>query len=69
MSKQFEMTHEIYLGEPTRFSEETAPSWLTSENTVPGSTTDDRWFWKDHVLTLPVGGIVQTDFHTIKRVA
>ena len=29
---------------------------------------DNRWFWKDHVLTLKVGESVNTDFRRITRV-
>lgn len=54
-------------GESKIFSECNAPKLLTSENTIVGSTYDNRWFWIDHVLTLPIGGIVQTDFQTITR--
>ena len=50
------------------FSEETAPDWLTSRNTIKGSTMDMRWFWNDHVLTLEVGKKVKTDFRTITRI-
>lgn len=54
--------------EPMHFTEESAPEWLTSENTVKGSTMDDRWFWQEHVLTLEVGEHVDTDFTSIKRI-
>lgn len=50
------------------FSEATAPDWLTSRNTVRGSTMDNRWFWVDHVLTLQVGESVDTDFQKITRI-
>lgn len=67
---QFEMTHDVFTdSEPVRFTEHDAPKWLTSEHQIPGSTMDNRWFWKGHVLTLAVGGTVQTDFRTIKRLA
>lgn len=66
--KQFEATHDVFKT-VLSFTEETAPDWLTSCNTVPGSTMDNRWFWNDHVLTLGVGGTVGTDFHIIRRVA
>lgn len=66
--KRFRKTHRI-LKSQSEFDEETAPTWLTSLNTVVGSTMDMRWFWRDHVLTLPVGGKVDTDFHTIERIA
>lgn len=50
------------------FTEENAPKWLTSEDTVKGSTMDYRWFWNDYVLTLKVGETINTDFRTIKRI-
>ena len=50
------------------FSEATAPDWLTSKNTVKGSTMDNRWFWESHVLTLGIGESVETDFSTIERI-
>jgi len=53
---------------PDVFTEETAPKWLTSENTVKGSTMDTRWFWNDHILTLKVGESKDTDFQRITRV-
>lgn len=49
------------------FTEETAPDWLTSCNTVKGSTMDNRWFWEERVLALEVGESVQTDFSKITR--
>lgn len=65
--KKFEMTHKI--SRTTKwFSEEDAPDWLTSRNTVKGSTMDSRWFWEDHVLKLDVGETIETDFQRIKRV-
>lgn len=64
----FKMTHRIFKKtQPEIFTEKTAPDWLTSA-TTPGSTMDCRWFWNEHVLTLPVGGIVKTDFRIIKRI-
>ena len=50
------------------FTEDSAPDWLTSKNTVAGSTMDDRWFWNDHVLTLKVDESVDTDFQNIARI-
>jgi hypothetical protein len=67
--KQFRMTHRFMNTPPEEFDEETAPDWLTSRNSIPGSTMDGRWFWHDHVLTLPVGGSVKTDFRTIIHIA
>lgn len=67
--KKFEMTMTDSPKEKAEFfTEDDAPKWLTSEDSVKGSTMDNRWFWNDHVLTLPVGGIVKTDFRTIKRI-
>lgn len=57
----------LYAGTPKEFSETDAPDWLTSKNTVRGSTMDMRWFWEDHVLKLPVGGVVLTEFQKIQR--
>jgi hypothetical protein len=62
------MQSTILKGDPTVFSEATAPDWLTSRNTVRGSTMDHRWFWDDHVLTLQVGESISTDFQTITRI-
>jgi len=64
---KFRMTHNVF-GSVKEFDENTAPDWLTSKNTVKGSTMDYRWFWKDCVLTLPVGGKTQTDFRDIERI-
>lgn len=50
------------------FDEETAPDWLTSKNTIPGSTADMRWFWTDHVLKLEVGQHLDTSFKRITRI-
>ena len=66
---QFEMTHKISPGEPVKFTEATAPDWLTSVNTQAGSTMDTRWFWQKRVLTLPIGGSIDTDFRRITRTA
>lgn len=66
--KQFETTSLVFDKEPEAFSESDAPAWLTSANTVKGSTMDERWFWNDHILTLRVGESVETDFNRIKRV-
>ena len=70
--KKFSMTHmldDTTGNPPTEFTETNAPDWLTSETTVPGSTMDMRWFWKDYVLTLEVGKSIDTDFRTITRIA
>lgn len=67
--KKFEMTHRHFTERsPETFTEETAPDWLTSKNTVPGSTMDNRWFWDDHVMRLSVGGSVDTEFRIITRI-
>ena len=63
----FYMVHKYFGGEITVFTEKDAPEWLTSENTIKGSTMDSRWFWKEHVLTLPVGRSIDTGFNTITR--
>lgn len=52
----------------TEFTEHDAPDWLTSKNTVPGSTMDMRWFWNDHVLKMEVGDVIYTDFQEITRI-
>lgn len=65
---RFEMRHNFFKGELELFSELDAPDWLTSVKTIPGSTMDGRWFWKNHVLTLKVGQSVATDFRTVTRV-
>lgn len=64
---KWKIKHEFF-GEPAFFTEDTAPKWLTSENTVPGSTMDNRWFWEDHVKKMKVGESIYTDFHTITRI-
>ena len=65
----FELKSLTFKRDPIRtFTESTAPDWLTSANQVKGSTMDDSWFWKDHVLTLEVGQSVETDFSKITRI-
>jgi hypothetical protein len=66
---RFEMRHKVHKDSYETFSDLDAPEWLTSTNTVKGSTMDHRWFWNKHVLTLDVGASVETDFHVIKRIA
>lgn len=67
---KFAMKHAVFKDAiPVEFFEDDAPDWLTSVNTVEGSTMDERWFWKDYVLTLEVGQSVDTDFQQITRVA
>lgn len=58
----------IYFGTKQVFDENTAPDWLTSKNTIPGSTMDARWFWVGYVLTLEVGKMVKTDFQRITSI-
>lgn len=66
---KFKMTHNFFKHSPTEyFSEHDAPDWLTSKNTVPGSTMDNRWFWNKHILTLGVGETAETEFKTITRI-
>lgn len=66
--KTFKKAHEIF-GTEEIFTEETAPAWLTSCDTINGSTADGRWFWNDYVLTLTVGSCVFTDYHKITRIS
>jgi len=66
--KTFKAVHDT-LFTVLRFDQNTAPDWLTSSNTVPGSTMDYRWFWNERVLTLKVGESVNTDFQTITRLS
>jgi hypothetical protein len=65
---RFKMTH-LNFDTSVEFTEADAPDWLTSKNTVQGSTMDARWFWTSHVLTLKVGESVKTDFQLITRIA
>ena len=66
----FRMTHRFLTDvSPSIFDESTAPDWLTSAKTIPGSTMDNRWFWRDKVLTLKVGEYVNTDFQRIVRIS
>jgi hypothetical protein len=67
--KQFEMKSKRFKIPVEVFTEENAPKWLTSENTVPGSTMDSRWFWDNYVLTLDIGSTIETDFSVIKRIS
>ena len=64
--KTFKREHR-YFDSVNYFDEKTAPAWLTSVNTVPGSTMDSRWFWNDYILTLEVGESRDTDFQKITR--
>ena len=66
---QFKIFNKIFKkAEPQIYTETSAPGWLTGENSVPGSTMDNRWFWKEHVLTLSLFESVDTDFTTITRI-
>jgi hypothetical protein len=64
--KKFKMEHRIFKSVEF-FHENDAPTWLTSENSIPGSTMDERWFWENHVLKLNVGQSILTDFRKITR--
>lgn len=66
---KFEMVHIFFNHlEPETFSELNVSDWLTGCKTVPGSTMDCRWFWKDHVMKIDVGNSIETDFRRITRV-
>ena len=70
MVKKFVMRHLVFKRvEPEEFDETTAPDWLTSKNTIKGSTMDNLWFWDDYILKLKVGKSIDTDFHRITRIA
>ena len=58
----------LVTGMITHYTELDAPDWLTGRNTVRGSTMDNRWFWRNYVLTLKVGKSVETDFNKITRI-
>lgn len=62
------MTHMYVDLPPVEFNEDNAPDWLKFGGRE-GSTMDNRWFWNRHVMTLEVGGTVNTDHQTIKRVS
>lgn len=62
----FHMKHKVFRTN-FNFTENEAPNWLRYGGRE-GSTMCNRWFWRDHVLTLEVGGSVDTDFWTIKRI-
>lgn len=70
----FEMRHSCLRGteyfnkEVEYFTEKDAPDWITSVNSIKGSTMDNRWFWSEHVLMLEVGQSIETDFRYITRV-
>ena len=54
---QFKMVHSYFPDESQRFTEATAPDWLTGTNTRAGSTMDSRGFWVKHCLTLQIGNL------------
>jgi hypothetical protein len=64
----FEITHLVFDNKPERFTEKTAPNWLTSCNTRKGSSIDGRAFWYDYVLKLDIGKSIETDYRKITRV-
>jgi hypothetical protein len=64
---RFSMTHLFFNTEPEIFTEDTVPDWLSSCNTVKGSTMDGRWWWQDHVMKLNVGESIRSDFREITR--
>lgn len=66
-STQKIFTVESPNGALTIFFESDPPAWLVGGR--EGSTMDNRWFLRDHVLTLAVDASVQTDFTTITRIA
>lgn len=68
MKMRFEMKHRDIPAKIKVFTDTTAPDWLTSVKTAPGSTMDMRWFWYGYVLPLKVGESVETDFQNITRV-
>lgn len=64
---KFQIAHMFSKNDPEIFTELNPPIWLSSENSIPGSTMDGRWFWEEHVLTLKVGESIDTDFSIITR--
>lgn len=62
----FKLQHTIF-GTTGYFTDLSAPNWLTSCDTVVGSTMDNRWFWEQHVLTLNIGETTFTDFNSVTR--
>jgi len=64
---KFQIAHMFSKDDPEIFTELNPPIWLSSENSIPGSTMDGRWFWEEHVLTLKVGESIDTDFSIITR--
>lgn len=64
----FEISHLAFEGVET-FTELTGPDWLTSVNTIKGSTMDYRWFWQKHILKLKIGETVETECRVIRRIS
>lgn len=57
--KKFKMVH-LDFGTESLFNEDTVPKWLLSD--------EYNWFYKEYILTLDVGGNIETDFQRIIRV-
>ena len=67
---RFSMTHIYYKKSPVEtFDEASAPDWLTGRNAIAGSTMDNSWFWRRHILSLAIGESVKTEFREITRIA
>lgn len=64
---KFKLKHLILNQPEIEVTQETAPDWLTSKKSVPGSTMDQRWFWEQKVLTLQVGEHTESEFYRITR--
>ena len=58
--KRFRFVHDIF-GTDVEHDETNLPPWLTHKA--------NKWFLDGYVMKLEVGGVVQTDFHTITRIA
>ncbi len=65
---KFEMTHKFFKTK-TIFYKKDAPDWLSSNNTIKGSTMDCSWFWEEYILPLKIGDSIETDFNIIKRIS
>lgn len=57
--KRFQIQGTLLRYPPKEFTEDQPPKWLLS--------TEYRWFYRQHVLTLGVGRSVETDFSRITR--
>jgi len=64
----FKMQHLHFKYSIEYFTHRNAPDWLTSKNTIKGSTMDHRFFWNDYVMKLNVNESVSTDFRRITRI-